>query len=351
VCYNYSKQRLKTLFTKLKRALIILFVLLVAASMAMFMFIPLTSAQEELATSTGTNTGGVRSDVSGILPGNPFYFVKEWGRNLKRTFVLDPLKRAEFELNVTLEKGEELERVSLLKLNSQEAVERALTNYEGAMARLQKRLEELKETSDNPNVDELLQKLAERTEEHRKLFEDLSNKFETLRGRLQDVQGKWDEVVSPLLRGIGDLDQLMVRLEEVAGEGGARYGEIMRIIERVKRELKTEKETGVTAGNNVAHSDVREGENTEQYWTEERMRDAEPYPMPTLDAGRLNSIMPDVKDVLKLFRIGQTKYDIQPIICADVYIPVCGEDGEIYSNECYATRANVNVAYEGECRE
>ena len=29
--------------------------------------------------------------------------------------------------------------------------------------------------------------------------------------------------------------------------------------------------------------------------------------------------------------------------------PVCGGDGRTYQNACYARRARVNVAYEGEC--
>ncbi len=35
--------------------------------------------------------------------------------------------------------------------------------------------------------------------------------------------------------------------------------------------------------------------------------------------------------------------------CFDVWIPVCGIDGQTYSNSCYAEAAGVAVAYEGEC--
>lgn len=38
-----------------------------------------------------------------------------------------------------------------------------------------------------------------------------------------------------------------------------------------------------------------------------------------------------------------------PQLCLDVYQPVCGCDGNTYSNDCYANRAGVNVASEGEC--
>jgi hypothetical protein len=37
------------------------------------------------------------------------------------------------------------------------------------------------------------------------------------------------------------------------------------------------------------------------------------------------------------------------IQCFDVWIPVCGCDGQTYSNGCYAAKAAVSIDYEGEC--
>ena len=36
-------------------------------------------------------------------------------------------------------------------------------------------------------------------------------------------------------------------------------------------------------------------------------------------------------------------------ICLDDWVPVCGCDGKIYSNACYAARAGVNIVSVGVC--
>lgn len=48
---------------------------------------------------------------------------------------------------------------------------------------------------------------------------------------------------------------------------------------------------------------------------------------------------------------GKGKCVEKPFACLDVWIPVCGCDGNTYSNDCYAAANGVSVAYDGECKK
>lgn len=114
----------------------------------------------------------------GLLPPNPFYFIKEWGRGFRSLFAKN-IKRAELELIVLNEKAAELQKLEEITSGNIESLITAAATYRESADSLKERLSQIKETSVNPNVDRLLSSLADRTLRHLYLFEQLQSKFAT----------------------------------------------------------------------------------------------------------------------------------------------------------------------------
>lgn len=123
-----------------------------------------------------------------ILPGNPFYFLKEWKRKIEFAFAFDDVKKAEKEAKFASEKVAEVKALAEKDPQNNEAIARALENYKESVERARARFEAL---ATNPNAAELLQKLAERRTAHEALFTGLQQKFmdkAELKEKVGDVQ-------------------------------------------------------------------------------------------------------------------------------------------------------------------
>lgn len=155
-------------------------------STILFLFIGV-SHQTSAATDTSAEqiikeetiiVADLEVDEPTFLPSSRFYFFKNFTRGVKRFFTFNPIKKAELELQFADEKIAETKKLAEKEPGETGAIERAVENYRASQERLQTQFQRLKETSQNPNVDKLLEKLADRTIKHEKLFAELKEKFE-----------------------------------------------------------------------------------------------------------------------------------------------------------------------------
>ncbi len=147
----------------LKRGLFFICLLLIPA------FAGSVFAQELTIKDLGVET-------TGILPSNPFYFFKEWGRSIRQTFSWSDIRRAELQLEIVNEQAAEIKKLEEINIGNIEGLLRALNNYNIALELLKTRLMALK---NNPEAPRLLDSLLDKVLKHREILLGL---YEKLRG-------------------------------------------------------------------------------------------------------------------------------------------------------------------------
>ena len=218
-----------------RKILISLFAIVVAFSLTSFVFAQDTGADVEEVEVDEITAQDLGIENPGILPTNPFYFFKEFSRGVRKFFIFDEVGRAEFELKVLNERAAELEAVEGLEPENSDAIGGAIDNYNENLERLRTHLEELAETSENPNVDRLLDMLTERTIRHQQLFDELHEKHENLRARIEAAQDGLDENMRPVFDRLGTCEEFRERIEMIIADSDQSPQEILRALRLIDR--------------------------------------------------------------------------------------------------------------------
>ena len=158
----------------------------------------------------------------GALPDSPFYFFKTLKRNIQRVITVNPVSEAELELNISNEKAAELKQLQE-KPEKSTGLKRALENYQLSQEKLKRKFEALKETSNNPNIDALLEKFAKKAVTHERLLQELQEKNEGQRALILKVREKLEETIAKNgefkdLSAVEILDRIKEKLPEAKRE-------------------------------------------------------------------------------------------------------------------------------------
>ena len=179
----------------------------------------------------------------GLLPTSPFYFLKEWWRGWKVGWTKDPIKKSETQLQILSEKLAEAAEVAQ-KSSKPEVLENAFNNYTNAMDRLKDRMNTLKETSENPNIDKILDRITEAEIRHSEVLDKILEKSPETIAQINRVRQKINQTL-PLLRlKFENQEEFMNRLENKLQElkplNPAPAGEFrqLRIMESTKEQLE-----------------------------------------------------------------------------------------------------------------
>jgi len=193
-------------------------ILLVAFLVSFFSFVALNEVlaheddEQHVEEITTTDLG---FENPGLLPTNPFYFIKEWGRGIRMFFTVNEVSEAQYELNVASQKAAELKRVQELHPDDEVAIQGALENYNKNVERLKERFQALTENSNNPNVDKLLDAFTDRALKHQQLFEELKSKHVGLHDEIEKAEDNIDKSVKEIVERLDSPEKLKDRLEKI----------------------------------------------------------------------------------------------------------------------------------------
>ncbi len=203
-----------------------------------------------IATIT-SNVYAQETENPGILPTSPFYFFKNITRGVQRIFTVNPVKKAELEMKIADQQAAEIKKLEEVAPNRVDAISKATANYQENIERLKNRLDDLKETSQNPNVDKLVEKLTDNSIKHQELFDELKKKFEDddeLKERIESAQEKVSEIVAKIPEKFDNPEMFRERLERVINnQPNGVVNELRRveIIDRISEKIPVEKRQGI----------------------------------------------------------------------------------------------------------
>ena len=109
-----------------------------------------------------------------LLPGNPFYFLKNIGRTLKSSVTFSPIKKAELKLRFTNERLMEIQKIAESN-NDPKLLEKALDKYGQELKKIKETTEKIGEKNSEKN-ETFLNKFIDNQIKHQKLLEKIGEK-------------------------------------------------------------------------------------------------------------------------------------------------------------------------------
>lgn len=168
------------------------------------------------------------SQSTGLLPSNPFYFVKEWTRSVKRAWIFNTIKKIEYDLGIVNEKAAELQKLSQIASDKEDLITDALANYQLNLEQLIPEIEKLKGLNIS-DINKLLDRLVERSLTHAELLSILSSQFNEnidLSIKLKDAEKRVLYMMAIIPQKVEKPEDFRIRLQQIINDQNQEFKEL-----------------------------------------------------------------------------------------------------------------------------
>ena len=304
-----------------------------------------------------------------ILPDSPFYFLKEWGRNIQAFFTFNTTAKAELRAKFANEKLMEVKKMVEQNKN-RERIEKAVQLYQQEIGEVERVTQKIREKAEESvEVGEFLDKFIQHQILHQRVLQKLEQEvpaqvFEKIKEAREEHLETFGQVMDRLQENKEELqERLEKNLEQIKG-GEFKELKSLELLKELEEKLPEQAQEAVkkvqetelmNLKNKLEEVSTQTQENFQQYI--EKVNGTKEKQIEIL--GSLKSELEEKPEIQK--RIIQSRDKILEGVkqkegeatqfCITLWDPVCGQDGKTYSNQCFAQLAGVEIAYKGECQK
>jgi len=203
-----------------------------------------TSTEQEAETMIDKDENVDLSDLGAgepaLLPGNPFYFLKNWGHWIRSIFVFNRVKKADLMQKYTSEKLLEARRLLEKKNKNPQLIDEVINNYNKSLSRLQSYVDKI-ENSSSSQADNFMDKFFHQQMLHQKILDKLETKVPTTTfQKIEEARKRHLEMFKSIMLKLQNKQQIEKRLEKsFKKEKGSPFRGIkeLEILNRLKSTL------------------------------------------------------------------------------------------------------------------
>jgi hypothetical protein len=309
-----------------------------------------------------------------VLPDNPFYFLKNWAREIQNIFTFNPLKKAELRLKFANEKLMETKKM-VEKTKDPEKIKKAAENYQQEEEKINEQVEKIKEkAAENPQIESFLDKFIHQQTLHEKLLEKLetqvpSQAFEKIK---EAREAHLERFQSVMLKLEDRPEKITEKLDKILEEQkGSEFKEFknLEVLKNLEEKAPEEAKEAIKQAERNALKRLQgdlekmspeDQERFKDYLEkvsgekEKHMEILENLKKGLKEKPEIQQKIIESRDkILEKIKIekSEEKPEEKPEVCIELWDPVCGKDGKTYSNECFAKLAGTEIDYKGVCKE